>query len=279
MQEFEYEARNGDKIKINYIIEGDGEPLVLVHGSNTKLQAWNYQIDYFKSKIKVIAFDNRGSGKSSRPDYNYTMEMYVEDLKHVLDHLEMNEPIHLCGISLGGMIAQKFALEYPEKIKSLILLATEPVITKIKVNNTLAVYEDFENWTFEEKFQFVLRLIYTPSFKRKLKKDTELKEKLENNMNFIACREDEPEQKDYINQYKALDGFDVREKLPELKCPTLIMVGSADVNTPPKGSEEIHELVPNSELKILDKMRHGFTIENHEEVNAHMWEFLRKQLA
>ena len=99
-------------------------PLVLVSGSFTKLQSWNYQIDFFKDKMMVIAFDKRGEGKSSRSDYHYTMEMFVEDLKNLLDHLDIKEGMHLCGSSMGAMIAQKFALKYPAMVKTLILCGT-----------------------------------------------------------------------------------------------------------------------------------------------------------
>ena len=71
-----------NEIEINHLMEGSGEPIVFVSGSYTKLQMWNYQIDYFKDKMTVVAFDNRGSGKSSRPDIPYTMEIFVEDLGH-----------------------------------------------------------------------------------------------------------------------------------------------------------------------------------------------------
>ena len=94
-------CKTDDGIEINYIIEGEGEPLVLIAGFGTKLQSWQYQIDFFKDKMTVIAIDNRGCGKSSRPDIKYTLEMYVDDIKHVLDDANITEKIHLCGISLG----------------------------------------------------------------------------------------------------------------------------------------------------------------------------------
>jgi len=111
-------------LEINYIIKGEGEPLVLIHGFGTKYQGWSFQIPYFSKKMKVIALDNRGVGKSSRPNYNYTMNIFVEDIKTLLDYLDIQDKIHLCGISLGGMIVQNFVLKYPERIKTLILCAT-----------------------------------------------------------------------------------------------------------------------------------------------------------
>ena len=108
---------NSDEdVEINYQVTGEGEPLVLINGLGSKMNKW--QVEFFKQKkIKVICFDNRGVGKSSRPNYLYTMEMYVNDTKNLLDHLGINQKIHLCGISMGGMIAQQFVLKYPELVK------------------------------------------------------------------------------------------------------------------------------------------------------------------
>ena len=91
-------------IDINYTDVGSGDPIVFVCGTFTKLQMWNFQIDYFRDKLRVIAFDNRGTGKSSRPDYPYTMNMLVEDLKNLLDHLGIEKALHSCGSSMGAMI-------------------------------------------------------------------------------------------------------------------------------------------------------------------------------
>ena len=91
-----------NNIEINYIKEGSGEPIVFVSGTFTKLQMWNYQIDFFKDKMMVVALDNRGAGKSSRPDYPYTMDIFLEDLKHLLDYLNITEGIHLCGSNMGA---------------------------------------------------------------------------------------------------------------------------------------------------------------------------------
>jgi pimeloyl-ACP methyl ester carboxylesterase len=70
-----------EDFETHYFMEGEGEPLVFVHGFETRYQGWAFQISYFKEKMNVIALDNRGVGKSSRPNYRYTIDMFVEDLK------------------------------------------------------------------------------------------------------------------------------------------------------------------------------------------------------
>jgi proline-specific peptidase len=265
-----------DNIEINYVKEGKGKPLVLIQGSNTRLEAWNYQIDFFKDKMTVIAFDNRGAGKSSRPDYPYTMDMYVDDLKNLLNHLDIHEKIHLCGISMGGEIAQEFVLRYPEQVKTLILLATEPDVEQTKFDQTIKAYKEMEKMNFDQQFQLLFPILYTTKFKRKLRRDTDLEEKLKKEMNFMVTTEFGPQSKDLINQFKALEDFDTRDSLNKITQPTLIIVGSKDVRNPPERSKLIHERIPYSTLKILEKLKHGLIIEAPEVVNNLIWDFIKE---
>lgn len=228
--------------------------------------------------MRVVAFDNRGAGKSSRPDYAYTIDMYVEDIKSLLNHLDIKKNVHLCGFSMGGMIAIKFILKYPEMIKSLILLATSAHVESSKFKQTFKFYRQFENMTFEEKFQLIIRLIYTNSFKRKLKKNKDLLKKIKNDMNLIVYSEDAPQLRDYLNQWKALEDFDLRNSLNQIKQPTLIAIGAKDLNSSPEKSQELHGKIPNSELRILNNLKHGFIIEAPEAVNQIMWDFIEENL-
>jgi proline-specific peptidase len=228
--------------------------------------------------MRVIAFDNRGAGKSSRPDYPYTMEMLVDDTKALLDHLSIQNGIHLCGFSMGGMIAQKFTLKYPEMVKTLILLATGAYTEPIKFNQTLEFYKRFEKMTLEQKLNLVIPLIYTNSFKRKLKRDRDLFDKVKEDMNPIVHSKDPPRINDYLNQGEALADFDTRESLNEITIPTLIAVGEKDLNSSPEKSQQLHNLIPHSTLKIFEKVKHGCIIEAPEKVNSLMGEFLKKHI-
>ena len=262
-------------IDINYIKKGGGEPLVLIQGTNTKLEAWNFQIKFFMENMTVIAFDNRGAGKSSRPNYPYTMEMYVEDTNSLLEALQIQEKIHLCGYSLGGMIALNFALKYPEKIKTLLLIATEPYTDPLQIKQTIEFYYQFDKMSFDEKMNTVIRLIYTRDFKKKIKKNQNLYNQLKKDMNILIYTEDPPQLNDYINQYRALENYDIRDSLHKIFHPTLIVVGDKDKNTPPEGSVFMNERIPNSKLIILENLKHGFLIEKPENLNEIMWSFLK----
>ncbi len=265
-----------DDIEINYIIEGVGEPLVLIQGANSRLEAWTYQIEFFKNKMTIIAFDNRGAGKSSRPDYPYTMDMFVEDTKSLLDHLNILDTIHLCGISLGGEIAQAFVLKYPERVKTLILLTTEPNIDPIKFDQTIKVYHEMDKMNFDQKYQIIFPILYSNAFKRKVRRDKKLEEQLKKEMNFMFTTEYAPQVKDLINQFKALAEFDTRNSLHKITQPTLIIVGSKDVRNPPERSKLIHEKIPNSKLEIIENLKHGLTVEAPEIVNTLIWDFIKE---
>ena len=109
--------------KICYGVHGEGDPLVLIHGFGMYKEFWKWHIKAFSKEFRVITFDLRGCGKSEHPFEPYSMEMLADDVKGILDHLEI-EKAHIGGHSLGGMIAQHFALNHPEHLNKLILMST-----------------------------------------------------------------------------------------------------------------------------------------------------------
>ena len=114
-------------IKLCYEIYGrdNNIPIILIHGFGAKKEIWNSQVGALSKKFKVITFDIRGSGKSDRPNKPYTMEMFADDIKGLMDYLNI-EKSHILGRSMGGMIAQNFVVKYPEKVNKLILVTTGP---------------------------------------------------------------------------------------------------------------------------------------------------------
>jgi len=268
-----------DDIRINYLTEGSGEPLVFVSGTFTKLQMWTYQIDFFKDKMTVIAFDNRGVGKSSRPDFPYTMEMLVEDLKNLLDFLDIKEGIHLSGSSMGAMISQKFTIKYPKMVKTLILLA--PTIfypPKTKELNLIA-YNILKDLDLEQRVKFWFPLIYSSTFRRRLDNDKEFFKEICEDMNFCSQLVEPPLYNDYLNQNEALMDFDMRDSIKNIIQPTLLLSGSKDKMAIPGMIQSMHEKIPNSKLEIIPKTGHAFNIEAPEETNRIMWEFIQEHFS
>ena len=264
-------------IEINYIVEGSGEPIVFVSGTFTKLQMWNYQIDFFKDKMTVVAFDNRGAGKSSRPDFPYTMDQFVGDLKQLLDYIGIPEGIHLCGSSMGAMISQKFALKYPKMIKTLILCAPGSYYPLKTSEQNLLTYNILKDLDLEQRVKFFFPLMYSREFKKRLEADREFFDEISKDMNFCAQLVDPPLYKDYINQNEALKNFDMRDSIKDIIQPTLILSGSKDKMSIPGEIQSMHQEIPNSKMEKIPGAGHAFNIEFPEETNRIIWNFIQEQ--
>ena len=104
--------------------QGTGAPLVFIHGALLNADLWTEQIEAFSDLFECVGYDLRGHGRSGPSSLKqYSIGTFAEDLAEILDALELRRPI-LCGLSMGGMIAQNFAARYPERVRALILCDT-----------------------------------------------------------------------------------------------------------------------------------------------------------
>ena len=262
-------------IIINYFKRGKGEILLLIPGMGNGYEAWAPQISYFRRKMMVLSLDNRGAGKSSNPDYPYTMDMFTNDIYALLNHLDIEAQIHLIGHGMGGIIAQAFVLKYPEVVKTLTILAAPTYIddTFNQVFNQLeTIMQDSD---LEVRFKKTLELNYSESFIKGLTQnkslyDVILEQFIEQSSTLTL--------KDYINQKAALSGFDTRELLHKIFQPTLIMHGIDDKLVSLEHSKILNEKIPNSRLELFEGLGHAFTIEDPLKVNNLIWNFIQQHL-
>lgn len=228
--------------------------------------------------MTVIALDLRGLGKSSRPDDPYTIDTLVEDIKDLLEYLDIQEKIHLCGFSNGGMIVESFILKYPALVKTLMLFGTASSLPLDQFEQFLKLLdESFKNYSQEQKIKMFLPSMFSLSFRKRLKRDKEFFEIYKNDMGLIAHLRDPPRYQDYLNQWKAVKGFNARVFLHKITQSTLIIVGSRDEGNL-RDSEDMHEKIPNSTFEVLEGIGHGFIIEAPEKTNSLMWNFLKDNL-
>ena len=110
-------------ININYKVEGQGEPLVMIMGFAANQSSWIPQVPFFKKYYRVITFDNRGVGKSDKPRGPYSTKMMADDTVRLMDLLGI-EKAYIMGASMGGMIAQELAINYPQRVMKLVLACT-----------------------------------------------------------------------------------------------------------------------------------------------------------
>ncbi|OGN93027.1 MAG: hypothetical protein A2Z75_07955 [Chloroflexi bacterium RBG_13_50_10] len=264
-------ANVGD-INIYYEVHGDGETLALVMGLGGGLPWVFRQIQALSQQYQVLAFDNRGTGGSDAPDIPYTMEMMAGDLAGLLEAVGVKNA-HIFGISMGGMIAQHFALLYPQKVKSLILGATtcggtRRIMPDMEAIKVLFDMEGMQKLPPEERAKQTLPFVFSRAFLHN--NQDVIEQLLEKMVGHISP------QHGYMRQVEAVVGHDTYERLPEIKVPTLVIAGDADKLVPVENSRLIASRIPNAELVILEKMGHGFNIEAADTVNDAVLRFIKR---
>jgi pimeloyl-ACP methyl ester carboxylesterase len=268
-------------VNICYEIYGDGDPVLLVHGFGSKKEAWIAQTEPLAKHFKVIRFDNRGAGKSYRPEGPYTMEIFADDINALLDFLEI-EKTHIIGWSLGGMIVQNFVLKYPQRVKKMVLINTNygtpdesgaEVYKNMRLQN-LKLSKDDPVKTFWQSTRTGYHIKFRKQMEANPSKkwyglwsvDDLIKETIT----------DPPTEKDIIAQAGAISTHHTFERLNEIKNKTLLITSSHDRIMPQSVMEEMHERISNSILKIIDKAGHDSPRSRAPEINQMIIEFLKK---
>lgn len=265
-------------IKICYEIQGVGDPVILVHGFGAKKETWFGQFGPLSEKFKVIRFDNRGAGKSDRPNEPFTMDMFVEDIKGLMDALAIDKA-HIIGWSLGGMIVQHFLLKYPERVNKAVLLLTNykgqgiDIYKQSRHEGLDVLLEDPE-----KAFWDSAPVNIHHSFKKKMKEDPKKKfYGLWSVEDLIEDSSIDPAtHADIDNQASALEDHYTLERLHEIQIETLLVAGSHDRVCPKSTMEEMNMRMPNSMLKVIDKAGHLAPTSRAPEVNELIIDFLSK---
>lgn len=268
-------------IKICYEIHGEGYPVLLVHGYGGKKEEWLPQVGALSKHFKVITFDNRGAGKSERPNIPYTMDMYADDINELLKFLKI-EKTHVIGQSLGGMIVQNFVLKYPELVNKLVLINTWPGFPN---KQGYEMYRDGQITYFKELKKDPLKT-YLKEIKRSFSREfwKTMAENPKKKFHGLWSVEDivkrdltnPPTPQDSINAAYAIAGHNTLDRLHEIKSETLVLCGEKDRISPNSVNEKMHQRIPNSIFKIIKDARHSLPLEKAPEVNQILLDFLKK---
>jgi len=260
---------NTGNISIYYEIHGEGEPLVLIMGLGGDTTRWFRILPVLSKKYRVITFDNRGAGRSDKPDVPYTMQMLADDAAGLLDKLEI-DAAHIFGISMGGMIAQHFALQYPQRVISLILGCTrcggKHCVMEDAESSKAISSENLLTMSIEERERAILPVLWSEDF-------------IENHPDVVeehirAKREFPIDPRGYQRQFEAANNHDTFDRLSEINVPTLIISGDSDRLIPVENSRILASRIPGAELVILKKMRHGFYTEARDETCRAIFDFI-----
>jgi pimeloyl-ACP methyl ester carboxylesterase len=259
-----------DDFEMYYEIHGEKNevPLVLIAGLGGDISTgWILQIPPFSKKYKVITFDNRDSGRTSQTDVSYTVDTFAEDTYNLLNKLGVNKA-HILGGSMGGMIAQTFALNYPEMVRSLVLCSTMP--QGFKWLSEITVWKELIKIAPRELFVEDI-LVWTLT-RETLESKALIKMVIEQLVKYPYIQPPEA----FIRQCNAIETFDVSKRLKEIKAPTLVVAGKRDILVPVWYSEEIASRIPNAELKVIQGCAHSVNLERAKEFNKTILEFLKQ---
>jgi pimeloyl-ACP methyl ester carboxylesterase len=249
-------------ININYQVEGQGEPLVLIMGLGAPLSSWKYNIPFFKQHFRVVYFDNRGIGKTDKPQGPYTISMMADDTLGLMDYLNIKKA-NMVGFSMGGVIALEIATSHPDRITKLILNSTSACIDD-KNGGTPEIFEAFKlplrkasvrglSLSLNDPLK---RMLYLPFVKMNswLLKDSDL----------AGLKG----QTDAVNRYNYVD------KLPSIKIPTLVITGTSDHNVKPTSSETLSKKIPGAKLVKIANGSHLICAEKSKRYNEEVYRFL-----
>ena len=273
-----FAAVNG--VIICYESYGDGFPVIFLHGFGSKKEVWKPQIEDFSKKFRIIILDRRGTGSSERPDYSYTMNDVLYDIKDLMDELQIKST-HLIGRSFGGMIAQNFVLKFPGYVKKLVLIATYAKAEEEHVNLIVANrIKEVELLKTDPTQAFLnsIKMLYHQSFQREMKKNP--KRKFYNSFSMEDLIEektiDPSRPQDIINQGNIMKEHNTLDRLSEIKHDTLLLGASHDRLIPKTAMIEMHKRITNSTLEVIDKAGHFMTLSRASEVNKIIIDFLEK---
>jgi 3-oxoadipate enol-lactonase len=243
-------------IETNYTIEGEGPWLTMSHSLGADSSMWDGQAKLLSSRFKVLRYDTRGHGGSSAPQGPYTLEQLADDVKALLDALGI-ERTHWLGLSLGGMIGQTFPIKYPGIFQSMVLADTSsrqpPGAAQTWGDRVKAVKEK----GMEAVVDTTLARWLTEPFR---KSNTAMTERIAKGIRatpvegFAGCCE-------------AIAKLDVLDRLKEIDCPTLVIVGEQDQGTPPAAAKLIQENIRGAELVIIPEAAHLANINQPEAFN------------
>lgn len=250
-------------INIFYRVEGQGEPLVMIMGLGSNQSSWMFQTRFFKRHYRVVTFDNRGVGKSDKPEGPYSIRMMVDDTVHLMNHLGI-EKAHILGISMGGMIAQELAINYPQRVMKLVLGCTF-ACRYDALNGETPEWAKALDLGIQGKVGPMVSLL----FNRRI-----------NGIIFVILMKIQAmmrssELEGILAQREACARHHAVDRLPLIIAPTLVIVGTGDRVIKPSSSEVMAKLIPNARLVKIENGSHCFPLEMSNRFNREVLDFLK----
>jgi pimeloyl-ACP methyl ester carboxylesterase len=259
-------ATSSDGAKIHYEVHGAGDPVLLIMGLGSNAHGWYRTIPWLSARHEVIAFDNRGTGRSDVPDGAYSIAQMAADAAAVLD-ASGRDRAHVVGASLGGMIAQRVTLTYPQRVRSLVLICTTPggphaARPSNEVLGGMVEGGDDPSTIYRRNAWFLYGADTRTNHPERIEED-------------LASRAKIPTlPAGYLGQLQAAMGHDTWNELPSISAPTLVVHGDADLLVPTENGRLLAQRIPGADLVLIPGAGHMLQTDGGEAVRDAVLAFL-----
>lgn len=266
---------NNEELQIFYEDLGNGEPIVFIHGWPSTHQMWEYQLTPLRELgYRCIAYDRRGFGKSDQSLNNYDYDALADDLKNLLDELDVDN-VTLVGFSMGGGEVVRYCSKYnAEKVSKIVLVSSViPYMLKTEDNPDgvpLEMFQQFEQQIRDDRPAFLAtfgKQFYGVGFLSHPVSSSILE--WANSLAFTAS------QKATIDCMTSFSQTDFRDELSSINVPVLIIHGDSDKTVPIKPtSEQAAKLISNAQYKVYSGAPHGLFYTNKQSLNNDLVSFI-----
>jgi 3-oxoadipate enol-lactonase len=246
------------------------QPVVFIHGFPFTHKMWMFpggQTEALSGANRLVAYDVRGHGESEIGQGIFTIEFFVDDLIAMLDHLKIRQAI-IVGLSMGGYIALRAVERHPNRVKALVLCDTkaEPDSNEGKIKRSASIKTIRTDGTRVFAEEFMKHAVAPESFETKPEAVRSLQSMIERTSPVALC-----------GTLVALAArTDSTPMLKSIQCPTLILHGEKDTLATPADAKAMKEIIPNAELQMIPKAGHMSNIENSEEFNKYLIDFVKR---
>ena len=255
-------------IDINYEVQGEGEPLILIPYLAADQACYAFQVPEYAKHFRCFSVDLRGAGLSGKPDGTYTTELFADDVAAFMQAAGLDSA-HVFGLSLGAAAGMWLAAKHPDRVKSLSLHsawdATDPFL-RVVVEGWQVMAEGLGSVT-----EMVIRGIFPWCFTPELY--AARPEYIDSLADFVRSRPMPPVDA-LLRQSGAVLAHDARAVLGSIQAPTLITFGRHDVACSTRFAEPLSSAIPDTELIVFEDCAHAPIYENVEDFNHRTLEFL-----
>jgi 3-oxoadipate enol-lactonase len=249
-------------MKLHYEVNGSGPPILLIHGLGSSSRDWEKQVESFVQEYQVITVDLRGHGQSDRPRGPYSIRMFAEDTVALIRELEV-APLHIVGISMGGMVAFELVVRFPELVRSLTIVNSYPEMRVETLREHLQVWRRF----------LLLELLGTRGTSMMLGRHLFPFPEQADLREIFVRRWAENDKRAYRESLRAIINWDVEQHLAKIGCPVLVVASDKDY-MPLEEKQAYTARIPNAKLVVIENARHAVTAERPKQFNEALMKFL-----